>query len=351
MVKIGGLLASAVAAACWLVALFLPWTDEGALSSVSLLDAVEVIRRGSVDAVVPSGAAVVLLVPSIASIIVIGVVGLAGRGVAGVRAGALAVGSLGSIGLGARPLRRRPSGRRSGRMDGSSRRTLRRSGTRLLGLRDAVPSVLVALIGRRSELDGLPRLRQAARRTRSALLREVRHQPRSRRAAHGLRPGDPDHRTAVRRRRAGGASGSAARNAARAAARKATWAAARVAAAAPACTPDLRGAAARLSRSSPTAPGPPASYDVKPAGRRRTPVVLLVGAALFAALIGAGGVVLLFGDDDSPSDTSAEDRGRRLGRRERRRTTPGRPDHPVRARRRRRPASRRRSAAGTADRP
>ena len=99
MVKIGGLLASAVAAACWLVALFLPWTNEGALSSVSLLDAVEVIRRGSVDAVVPSGAAVVLLVPSIASIIVIGVVGLAGRGVAGVRAGALAVGSLGSIGL------------------------------------------------------------------------------------------------------------------------------------------------------------------------------------------------------------------------------------------------------------
>ncbi len=99
MVRIGGLLASAVAGACWLVALFLPWTSHGALSATSLLDAVELIRRGAVDAVVPSGVAVLVLVPSIAGIVVIGVAGLAGRPMAVVRAGALAVGSLGSIGL------------------------------------------------------------------------------------------------------------------------------------------------------------------------------------------------------------------------------------------------------------
>jgi len=99
VVRIGGLLASAAAGACWLVALFLPWASEGALSSTSLLDAVELIRRGVVDAVVPSGVAVVLLVPSIAGIVVIGVVGFGGRPVAVLRGAALTVGSLGSIGL------------------------------------------------------------------------------------------------------------------------------------------------------------------------------------------------------------------------------------------------------------
>ncbi len=94
------LLASAVAGTCWLLALLLPWTSTGALSSASLLDAVELIRRGTVDAVVPSPVAVVLLVPSLAGIVVIGVVGFAGRTASVVRGTALVLGSVASLGLG-----------------------------------------------------------------------------------------------------------------------------------------------------------------------------------------------------------------------------------------------------------
>jgi hypothetical protein len=99
MVRVGGLLASAAAGACWLIALFLPWTADGTLSATSLLDAVELVRRGAVDAVVPTGAAVVLLVPALAGVVVIGVVGFAGRTATVVRVGALAIGLIGSIAL------------------------------------------------------------------------------------------------------------------------------------------------------------------------------------------------------------------------------------------------------------
>lgn len=99
MVRVGGLVASAAAGACWLIALFLPWTAEGTLSATSLLDAVELVRRGAVDAVVPSGAAAVLLVPALAGVVVIGAVGFAGPTATAVRAAALAIGSIGSIAL------------------------------------------------------------------------------------------------------------------------------------------------------------------------------------------------------------------------------------------------------------
>ena len=94
-------LVAAAAGATWLGALFVPWTATGALSRASLLDAVELVRRGAVDAVVPSGVAVVLLVPALAGIVLIGVVGLTGRAVAVVRVLALGVGAVGSLGLAA----------------------------------------------------------------------------------------------------------------------------------------------------------------------------------------------------------------------------------------------------------
>ncbi|WP_183099541.1 hypothetical protein [Nocardioides pelophilus] len=93
-------LASGTAGVCWLVALFLPWTSAGALSSASLLDAVELIRRGSVDAVVPSWAAVVLLVPCVAGIVLVGAVGFHGRTTNALRLLALGLGSLGALGIG-----------------------------------------------------------------------------------------------------------------------------------------------------------------------------------------------------------------------------------------------------------
>jgi len=94
------LLASAVAGACWLLSLLLPWTSTGALSSASLLDAVELIRRGAVDAIVPSSVAVLLLVPALAGIVVIGVVGFAGRTASVARGTGLVLGSVASLGIG-----------------------------------------------------------------------------------------------------------------------------------------------------------------------------------------------------------------------------------------------------------
>ncbi|WP_183095019.1 hypothetical protein [Nocardioides stalactiti] len=99
MPKVVVLLSSVVAGGCWLAALLLPWTAEGALSASSLLDAVELARSGRVDAVVPSYAALVLLVPSIAGIVLVGVVGLAGRALAAVRLAALVLGSVGVLAL------------------------------------------------------------------------------------------------------------------------------------------------------------------------------------------------------------------------------------------------------------
>lgn len=93
-------LASGTAGVCWLVALFLPWTRDGALSSASLLDAVELIRRGSVDSVVPSPVAAVLLLPCLAGIVLVGAVGFHGRTTDALRLLALGVGSLGALGIG-----------------------------------------------------------------------------------------------------------------------------------------------------------------------------------------------------------------------------------------------------------
>jgi len=98
--KLGVLLGSVVAGGCWLLALFLPWTTGGALSAASLLDAVELIRRGAVDAIMPSEVAVLLLVPSVAGIVLIGAAGFAGRTATVLRVGALVVGLLGSLVLG-----------------------------------------------------------------------------------------------------------------------------------------------------------------------------------------------------------------------------------------------------------
>ncbi len=97
--RVGVLVASAAAGTCWLLALFLPWTTTGALSSASLLDAVELVRGGAVDAIVPSGVAVLLLVPAGAGIALIALAGISGRAAAAARAVALATGSLGSTGL------------------------------------------------------------------------------------------------------------------------------------------------------------------------------------------------------------------------------------------------------------
>lgn len=102
MARLVVLIASAVAGTCWLLALLLPWTSTGALSSASLLDAIQLIRRGTVDAVVPSPVAVVLLVPALAGIVVIGVVGFAGRAASVVRGAALVLGSVASVGIGGR---------------------------------------------------------------------------------------------------------------------------------------------------------------------------------------------------------------------------------------------------------
>lgn len=97
-----GTVASVTAASCWLTALVFPWTSAGALSSASLLDAVELIRQGTVDAVVPAPMAVVILLPALASIVVLGVLGFRGRTARIVRASALVVGSVASLVLGAR---------------------------------------------------------------------------------------------------------------------------------------------------------------------------------------------------------------------------------------------------------
>lgn len=74
-----------IAAAAWivagvlsLVAASLPWTSRGVLSSASLLDASSLVRRGAVDAVVPQGAAVVLVLPALAGVLLIGLGGLPG---------------------------------------------------------------------------------------------------------------------------------------------------------------------------------------------------------------------------------------------------------------------------------
>lgn len=92
-------LLAAAAGAAWLAAVFLPWTSRGALSHATLLDAVELVRLGVADATLPPGTAVVLLLPSLAGIVLIGVVGLTGRVPAVLRGAALVVGGVGSLGL------------------------------------------------------------------------------------------------------------------------------------------------------------------------------------------------------------------------------------------------------------
>ncbi|UMG91004.1 hypothetical protein [Nocardioides sp. TF02-7] len=93
------LLAWVVAGACWLGALFLPWTADGALSRSTLVEAVRLVRRGAVDAVVPQSAAVVLLLPAVAGIVLIGLGGFQGRAVGAARLVSALVGAVAVLAL------------------------------------------------------------------------------------------------------------------------------------------------------------------------------------------------------------------------------------------------------------
>ncbi len=92
----------AAAGIAWLGALFLPWSSRGTLSAAALVDAVGLVRRGAVEAVLPPMAAVVLVLPALAGIALVGLVGFAGRGTTTARAVAAAVGALVTLGLAAR---------------------------------------------------------------------------------------------------------------------------------------------------------------------------------------------------------------------------------------------------------
>ncbi len=67
-----------LAGGCWTVQLFLPWTTRGAFSSSSMLDGVQLLRSGVVDAVVPPWATYALLALPAIGLSVTGVAGLAG---------------------------------------------------------------------------------------------------------------------------------------------------------------------------------------------------------------------------------------------------------------------------------
>ncbi|MEZ0579878.1 hypothetical protein [Nocardioides sp. MH1] len=96
MARLVAIVLSVASGCCWIGALLLPWTARGTLSSASLLDAVELVRQGRVDSIVPSGAAIGLLVPALAGIVLVGVAGLRGRIAAALRWAALAVGAVAS---------------------------------------------------------------------------------------------------------------------------------------------------------------------------------------------------------------------------------------------------------------
>lgn len=83
-----------LAAACWVIALFLPWAESGALSSSSLIDAARLVRRGVVDQIVPAWASFVILLPAAAGVALIAAAPLRGRVAAGLRWSLILAGSL-----------------------------------------------------------------------------------------------------------------------------------------------------------------------------------------------------------------------------------------------------------------
>lgn len=86
-------------AGCWLVALFLPWTARGLLSSASLLDAVRLVRDGVVGDVVAPAAALALLLPAAAGVVLLALSGFRGRWVWGVQLLVACAGAVGSAGF------------------------------------------------------------------------------------------------------------------------------------------------------------------------------------------------------------------------------------------------------------
>ncbi len=74
-----------ITAGCWIGSLFVPWTSSGALSSATLLEAARLVRRGSVDSVVPPAVSFVLIVPGVVGVALIALVGFRGRGPAALR--------------------------------------------------------------------------------------------------------------------------------------------------------------------------------------------------------------------------------------------------------------------------
>lgn len=89
-----------VTGCCWLVALFVPWTTRGLLSSASLIDAVRLIGRGVVASVVPPAAAWLLLVPTIAAIGLLALSGFRGRWVLVGQVLLAVIGTVLSLGIG-----------------------------------------------------------------------------------------------------------------------------------------------------------------------------------------------------------------------------------------------------------
>lgn len=76
----------------WAGASVVPWTSSGPLSQSSLMDAVRLVRQEVVGDVVPPAAALLLLVPAIAGVVLIGVAGAGGRPAGIVRLVAAVVG-------------------------------------------------------------------------------------------------------------------------------------------------------------------------------------------------------------------------------------------------------------------
>ena len=76
---------SVLAGVAWILATFLPWAQRGLLSSSSLVEAASFVRRGVID-VVPSGAAVLLLAPTAAGVVLVGLGGMSGPKVGVARA-------------------------------------------------------------------------------------------------------------------------------------------------------------------------------------------------------------------------------------------------------------------------
>lgn len=85
--------------ACWAGQAFLPWTAHGALSNSSSIEAVELIRTGSVSGLVPAAALPLLLLLPSCGLLLAGLCGAAGRVPRILRALVAALGTLLSAAL------------------------------------------------------------------------------------------------------------------------------------------------------------------------------------------------------------------------------------------------------------